>query len=502
MNISLLNTISNVPVVRTGSAAGGSAPGSTGAPVMTGTATVGQTLSTTNGTWSGSPSSFAYQWRRAGVDIPGATANSYLLVSADFGLAVDCVVTATNMFGSTAADSNNSAAVAWPAQTPLGQIFSADFSSLGNLNDFTVVSGTGTIALSGGALQLSGGNGLFTNHMYRNEGPRCLEKWKQTVVFTTPNPVITNSYGFSVGVLTTHNNASYGVSTACWMKLSGDGGTLGRFSRFCINGGAPTQDANGGSNGLLSNNTTYTLVVERNKNIIIFNLYVGVGTGGSLARAEFQSVFNITTNTTNSIAHNTGRFCLWNHGGSFPIHNWTVESAAQVNSPLVCVGDSNMYGMYAGANNVRYCEQAAVTRSLGFEILAGPGDTTTECESRTAEIIAMNPRIVYLNTPSNDVFLAQSWPAVYATLVTALKNAGIKVVHGIPVARDSVDIASTKTEIDSTYAADIRVDLYTLTKNAGNTGIQDALSSTDNVHLNAAGNNVCDDPLATALIGL
>jgi hypothetical protein len=62
----------------------GSAPVNTVAPAVTGTATVGQTLSTTNGTWLGAPApTFTYQWQRSGSNIGGATSSTYVLVAAD-----------------------------------------------------------------------------------------------------------------------------------------------------------------------------------------------------------------------------------------------------------------------------------------------------------------------------------------------------------------------------------------------------------------------------------
>lgn len=83
------------------------APTNTGAPVISGTRVVGQTLSTTDGTWNGSPTSFAYQWKRDGTNIGGATSNTYLLVTADANTVVTCAVTATSSHGtSTPATSN------------------------------------------------------------------------------------------------------------------------------------------------------------------------------------------------------------------------------------------------------------------------------------------------------------------------------------------------------------------------------------------------------------
>ena len=81
------------------------APVNTVAPDVTGSQNVGDVLTTTNGTWTGSPTSYAYQWKRGATNV-GANANTYTLVSADAGLNMTCVVTATNATGSTPATSN------------------------------------------------------------------------------------------------------------------------------------------------------------------------------------------------------------------------------------------------------------------------------------------------------------------------------------------------------------------------------------------------------------
>jgi hypothetical protein len=80
-------------------------PVNTVAPVISGTAVVGQVLSTTNGTWDNIPLSFSYQWKR-GVTNVGTNANTYTLVAADAGQSITCVVTGTNAAGSNNATSN------------------------------------------------------------------------------------------------------------------------------------------------------------------------------------------------------------------------------------------------------------------------------------------------------------------------------------------------------------------------------------------------------------
>jgi hypothetical protein len=90
-----------------GVSGGGTPPANTVAPALSGTAEVGQTLTCSTGTWTGDPTiTYAYQWKRDGVNISGATANTYLLDVLDEGENILCTVTATNGVGSDSEDSN------------------------------------------------------------------------------------------------------------------------------------------------------------------------------------------------------------------------------------------------------------------------------------------------------------------------------------------------------------------------------------------------------------
>jgi hypothetical protein len=83
------------------------APVNTVAPVISGTAVVGQTLSSTTGTWTGTPiPTYTYQWYRGISQISGATSSTYTLVQADATFSVTCEVTATNIAGVANATSN------------------------------------------------------------------------------------------------------------------------------------------------------------------------------------------------------------------------------------------------------------------------------------------------------------------------------------------------------------------------------------------------------------
>ena len=93
-------------------AASKAAPVNTGEPKISGTAQVGQTLTTSNGTWTNAPTSFDYQWRRCDAhgngcsNIGGADTSSYLLRNADNGNTIRVRVTAKNADGSATATAN------------------------------------------------------------------------------------------------------------------------------------------------------------------------------------------------------------------------------------------------------------------------------------------------------------------------------------------------------------------------------------------------------------
>src|ERR1044071_6263356 len=98
--------------------ASAAAPVNTAPPAISGTTTVGQTLTASNGTWSDSPTSFAYQWLRCNgggnncAAVANGTQQTYTLVGADAGHTLRVKVTATNADGSASAQSAQTAVVA------------------------------------------------------------------------------------------------------------------------------------------------------------------------------------------------------------------------------------------------------------------------------------------------------------------------------------------------------------------------------------------------------
>ena len=113
----LIGAVSLALISGVGSAATEAAPTNIAEPRINGTPIVGRTLTATQGTWSGSPTSFSFRWVRCpasggnptGSDctaIAGATTQSYEVSERDVGRRLRVRVTATNADGSTTVASN------------------------------------------------------------------------------------------------------------------------------------------------------------------------------------------------------------------------------------------------------------------------------------------------------------------------------------------------------------------------------------------------------------
>ena len=147
------------------------APVSSAVPVITGTARTGSTLSTTTGSWTGTPTSWAYQWQRASTsggpysDIPSATGNSYDLTDTDIDKYLRVSVVATNSVGSTSVSSAATSIVAdlpdsdvptmtAPVATATG--FSFAISNYSNLYTYALTASKGSVSRSNDDVTVSG----------------------------------------------------------------------------------------------------------------------------------------------------------------------------------------------------------------------------------------------------------------------------------------------------------------------------------------------------------
>lgn len=119
------------------------APVNTVLPVISGIVRVGETLNATTGSWTSiSDPSYAFQWKRNGTNIDGATSQSYELVQDDYLSEITITVTATNGGGSTPATSNPTAAVG--ERLPINTVLPVVTGSLQVIDTLTSSTGTWT----------------------------------------------------------------------------------------------------------------------------------------------------------------------------------------------------------------------------------------------------------------------------------------------------------------------------------------------------------------------
>ena len=148
------------------------APSNSVAPVVSGTARTGSTLSTTNGTWTGSASSYTYQWKRASAasgsysNISSATSSTYVLTDADIDKYIKVSVIATNGIGSSSAELSAATSIVLDltdsvvptATTPVATStgFTFTISNYSNLYTYTSTTSLGSITRTADEVVVAG----------------------------------------------------------------------------------------------------------------------------------------------------------------------------------------------------------------------------------------------------------------------------------------------------------------------------------------------------------
>ncbi|HEX5202577.1 MAG TPA: hypothetical protein VFW27_21810, partial [Actinoplanes sp.] len=121
-------------------------PSAVTAPSLAGSGKIGAEVVADPGTWTGFPApTFAFQWRRGGQDIGGATAAAYVPVEADDRANLTCRVTASNAAGSADAET---AALAVTRVAP---------AAVGTLDELVLAEGSGVTTVDTAAFFIGGG---------------------------------------------------------------------------------------------------------------------------------------------------------------------------------------------------------------------------------------------------------------------------------------------------------------------------------------------------------
>jgi hypothetical protein len=189
-------------------------PANSAVPTISGTTTFGETLTSTAGSWSNTPTSYSYQWSRSAssggtyTNISGATNSTYRLVAADVGQYLKSTVTASNVSGSASATSIATAQIADRSLNASLTLAPGSFifRQAKNITAVTTVAGRITFRVGGKVLPgcknkiVSAGNSFTTTCSYRPSNHS----------FVTISATLVPSDSFYTGTVT--NSAQYLVT--------------------------------------------------------------------------------------------------------------------------------------------------------------------------------------------------------------------------------------------------------------------------------------------------
>ena len=189
---------------------GTGAPAATTVGAITGTTTVGSTLTPgAIGGVDGTPATnIVYAWKRSTVAIAGATNSTYVLTPSDLGTTITVTVTRTNLVGST---NGTSAATATITSVP-------DSPTLDSISR-----SSGQLSVTFTAPAITGGS-VLTNYKYSTDGGTS---WRLRASGTTGSPLVITTDSVANAALV--NGTSYNVQIRA-VNAVGDGVATGSIA--------------------------------------------------------------------------------------------------------------------------------------------------------------------------------------------------------------------------------------------------------------------------------
>jgi lysophospholipase L1-like esterase len=368
---------------------------------------------------------------------------------------------------------------------PLGNIFTE--TSFASATDFPI-SGTG-ITRGTNKLDLTGNPTLFTSYCRFDRASSShrytgLEQWKELVRCKTSSALNGTSYGIGIGVRSINTWAGNIYST--YVRWSWD--TTGAGKIYLYNVDATTNQIVSGTSYVATANTYYWVEVERAKNSVTTTLYAdNAGVKGSQLYTLTQS-FSLSSGFVQ--AHGTGQFVVQQFGGTGnEITHWETSSSALKWQDYCFIGDSNTYGLFATANNLRWSELAAEEAGVSYNISAAISERTVDTLSKIPEIIALKPRYVFISLGRNDIATGSGSDLATAqtnltTIISTLEAAGIVVKLGGVIASNSPDVTALQTYYNG--LSNTKVNFFNDSKSAG-TGLKAAYNNGDGIHMNTTG---------------
>ena len=340
--------------------------------------------------------------------------------------------------------------------------------SFANASDFT---STGvTTSIVSGAIRMAAGTGDFARYMVLNNSTNTDENIEVEVKFIIRTAIGAAAYGFGIGKRSINTNYPNTVIGQFSMVTGGNAGLYLNQGNF-----TNVKSAVDATMATFSVGDACKMVWRQNGNVI--TLYCENTTTGYARTIMYKDDLKDVTAAT-SYLPTTGQIAIYQVGNQIiDITAFKVTSFSKLNQRFALVGDSKFVGF--GSADIYKRIGAFIPNSITY---AGGGDKTAELAASVPYLITLKPQTVLLNIGRNDLgfgIASGIWQANYASIVSQLTTAGIKVIHVLPMP-ESVDQTALYNYITTTYGKKNCIDPV----GAGYIG---GLNSADGVHPSPAG---------------
>jgi lysophospholipase L1-like esterase len=489
---------------KSGPFSSGTAPVNVTAPVLSGLSLVGETLTSTQGTWSGTPPiSYIYSFYRNGSTLlQQSSSPDYVLVSADSGNYISCLVGATNAFGSGFSESND----IYISNADLVNLQSYDtskFTLVGSkISVWADQNGANSTWVQGTDSRrptLTSGVPIFpgsSSFMQRNSGELSLTTFSAYIVLQNANK-------------TTFRGVFSGITNQNWMDMNnmwqsntsrvsfsmGHTGNREVILVYKRNGSTCEMWYNGRK--LIMSASTWSGEASLIGNIMGLSWNTGWSIGGPCKSVVISSEFHTDAQTAQLVDSLYTKYSL---------------SADEDIDTILTMGDSNTVG--TGTNS--YIVNLSTRMALNYTNLGISGCLLTNLGANPATSV-INRYVSQLETkPKKDWIVIQAgtndilgsissanYEAQYNTILNDLVNtfgyqANRIIICSPPYQRDGANAATLAaynticSNLATTYGTKY-VNLYGATLALGNTCLSDT------VHLNALGQTTWEDLVYIAM---
>ncbi len=319
------------------------------------------------------------------------------------------------------------------------------------------------------------GNSGFNDYVRYNVASTTLENWTMETIFTVAATVDADSYGISLGTVST-GFVNYYIN--------------GLFNcTNTVNGGKLVLYRNGASLAVSAGSLAFSvgdriqLTLTKNINALTLTAF-NINTG-------LSNTLSFTVSSTLTI-HSCGNFAIYGHGGRQEVELFKVTSQASINSKVCVIGDSITEGLVSTVIANRWINKLFLGSSSVYTVTALGGNRTQDINSAIYEVQRIRPTYYLINIGGNNLRNAQSLATLqanYTLMINNLRPYCIGIIHCLAIPDDDYDMTAYNAWLTSTYGGtDTIVDTFTSLKTAGQTTLAAAYDG-DGTHLNDAGHN-------------